>query len=128
MSKETKNTNEVQDASTPVQRVRNDWKALVEKLSYKAIVNNVPFLAFVALLCVLYIGANKRAVDTQRELNKLNDTLKELRWEYMDAKSQMMYAQMETEVIRNASKIDLKPMLMPAFKIKRDTTTITQTH
>jgi hypothetical protein len=46
---------------TPVQRVRNDWKTLVEKVSYKAIVNNVPFLAFVALLCVLYINNTQHA-------------------------------------------------------------------
>jgi len=126
MSKEKKDI-DVQESQTPVQRVRSDWKALLEKLSYKAIVSNVPFLAFVALLCVLYISANKRAVDTQRELNRLNDTLKELRWEYMDTKSQMMYAQMETEVIKNAAKINLKPMLMPAFKIEKDTVTDTQT-
>lgn len=126
MSKETKNI-EAEGKQTPAQRVRSERKALVEKLSYGAIVNNIPFLAFVALLCVLYISSNKRAVDTQRELNKLNDTLKELRWEYMDAKSQMMYAQMETEVIKNASKINLKPMLRPAFRIEKDTIANTQT-
>ncbi len=125
MSKEKKDI-DVQESQTPVQRVRSDWKSLLEKLSYKAIVNNVPFLAFVALLCVLYISANKRAVDTQRELNRLNDMLKELRWEYMDAKSQVMYVQMETEVIKNAAKIDLKPMLVPAFKIEKDTLTNNQ--
>src|SRR5690606_9370952 len=123
MNKETK---EIQENTTPVQRVGSDWKTLLDKLSYGAIVNNVPFLAFAALLCVLYISSNKRAVDTQRELNKLNDTLKELRWEYMDAKSQMMYAQMETEVIKNATKINLKPMLIPAFKINKDLKAINQ--
>jgi len=118
MSKEANNI-PVQEASTPAQRVRSDWKALLEKFSYTAIVSNVPYLAFVALLCVLYISSNKRAVETQRTLNKLNDTLKELRWEYMDAKSQMMRAQMETEVIKNADKLGLKPMLMPAFNIEK---------
>lgn len=118
MSKEANNI-KVQEVNTPAQRVRSDWKALLEKLSYTAIVSNVPYLAFVALLCVLYISSNKRAVDTQRALNKLNDTLKELRWEYMDAKSQMMRAQMETEVIKNADALGLKPMLTPAFTITK---------
>ena len=108
---------------TPIQRVKNDWKALVEKLSYRAIVSNVPYLAFVAVLCVLYISSNKRAVEVQRELNKQNKILKELRWEYMDVKSQMMFAQTETEVIKNAAKIGLKPMTLPAFTIKTDTST-----
>lgn len=118
MSKEANNIH-VQEAPTPAQRVRSDWKALLEKFSYAAIVSNIPYLAFVALLCVLYISSNKRAVETQRELNKQNETLKELRWEYMDAKSQMMRAQMEIEVIKNADKLGLKPMLTPAFKIEK---------
>ena len=112
----------IQAPDTPVQRVRSDWKALLDKVSYSAIVSNVPYLSFVVVLCVVYIGANKRAVDTQRELNRLNDTLKELRWEYMDAKSQMMNAQMEIEIIKNGADIGLKPMLTPAFRIGKDTT------
>ena len=76
MSKETKVVQEQE--GTPVQRVKSDWKALVEKVSYKAIVNNIPFLAFIALLCGLYINNSQRAVEMQRELNKHNKILKEL--------------------------------------------------
>ena len=102
---------------TPAQRVRSDWRSLVEKASYKAIVNNIPFLAFIALLCVLYISNSHRAIDMQRELNAQNKILKELRWKYMDAKSQLMFVKTETQVIKNAEKIGLKPSLMPAYKI-----------
>ena len=108
-----------QEALTPAQRVRNDWRSLVEKVSYKAIVNNIPFLAFIALLCVLYISNSHRAIDIQREINAQNKILKELRWKYMDTKSQLMYVKTETQVIRNAEKIGLKPSLLPAYKIKR---------
>ena len=109
---------------TPVQRVRNDWKTLVEKVSYKAIVNNVPFLAFVALLCVLYINNTQRAVEMQRELNNQNKTLKELRWKYMDIKTQLMYTRMETEVIKRSSAMGLKPMSLPAYTVAIDSTNI----
>ena len=105
---------------TPVQRVRNDWKTLVEKLSYKAIVNNVPFLAFVALLCVLYINNTQQAVEIQREANKQNKTLKELRWKYMDVKTQLMYARMETEVIKKSVALGLKPMSLPPYTISKN--------
>lgn len=109
---------------TPVQRVRSDWKTLVEKVSYKAIVNNVPFLAFVALLCVLYINNTQRAVEMQRELNKQNKTLKELRWKYMDIKTQLMYSRMETEVIKKSAVLGLKPMSLPAYTVAIDSTSI----
>jgi len=106
----------------PVQQVKNDWKVLLGKVSYKALVNNIPYLAFVALLCVLYISNNHRAIEMQRELNAQNKVLKELRWKYMDIKSQLMYTKMETQVIRNAANIGLKPLELPAYKLEADST------
>src|ERR1700752_83329 len=115
MSKEEKS---LPEGMTPAQKVRNDWQSLVEKVSYKAIVNNIPFLAFLALLSVLYISNSHRAIEMQRELNAQNKILKELRWKYMDVKSQLMYVKTETQVIKNAERIGLKPSLMPAYKIE----------
>jgi cell division protein FtsL len=102
------------------QKTSSDWKVLVDKLSYKGIVNNVPYLAFIVLLCVLYITSNQRTIETQRKLNARNEELKELRWKYMDVKSRLMNAGMEAEVIRNASVIGLKPMMLPAYRVTKD--------
>lgn len=116
-----KSNNEVEEMEgTPVQRVRADWNMLLEKLSQKAIVKNVPYLAFVVLLCVLYIGNTQSAIETQRELSKQNKVLKELRWEYMDAKSQLMYVQMESQVIKKASDVGLAPLQLPAYRVPTD--------
>ncbi|MBA3828009.1 MAG: hypothetical protein H0X33_03650 [Taibaiella sp.] len=109
-----------QAVMTPAQQVKSDWKALVDKISYKAIVNNIPFLAFIVLLCVLYITNNHRAIEMQREINAEKKTLKELRWKYMDIKSQLMYTKMETQVIRNAANIGLKPLVLPAYRVGTD--------
>ncbi len=117
MSSEEKQTQQP-ETLTPAQRVRSDWKSLVEKVSYKAIVNNIPFLAFVVLLCVLYISNSQRAIEMQRELNAKNKELKELRWKHMDVKSQLMYVKTETQVMKNAEQLGLRPSLMPAYKIK----------
>lgn len=104
----------------PVQHVRNDWKRVVDKLSYKAIVNNIPYLAFVSLILIVYINNSQRAIEIQGEINKQNKTLKELRWKYMDTKSRLMNAQMEAEVIRSASKQGLKPLTLPAYAVHLD--------
>jgi len=109
-----------QETLTPAQRVRNDWRSLVEKVSYKAIVNNIPYFAFLVLLCVLYISNSHRALEMQRQLNAQNKVLKELRWKYMDTKSQLMKEKTETQVIKNAEAIGLKPSLLPAYKVKAD--------
>ena len=117
MSTEEKNIPE--EMITPAQRVKNDWRSLVEKLSYKAIVNNIPYIGFVVLLCVIYISNSHRSIDMQRELNAQNKELKELRWKYMDANSQLMQAKTETQVMKNAESIGLKPSLMPAYKLSK---------
>jgi hypothetical protein len=109
--------NNQQEVLTPAQRVRNDWRVLVEKMSYKAIVNNIPFLAYIVLLCVLYISNSHRAIEMQREMNAQYKTRKELQWKYMDMKSQLLSVKTETQVIKNAEGIGLKPSLMPAYKI-----------
>lgn len=122
MSKETKDIQST-EANTQHEDVRSDWKALLKMFSYTKLVDSVPFLSFVAALCVGYIAYNKSAVETQRSLNLMNDTLKELHWEYMDAKSQMMSAQMEIEVMKKSAALGLKPMMVPAFSLVTDTTT-----
>jgi len=108
------------EQSEPVQTVRKDWQAGVDRLSYKGIVHNIPYLAFLVLLCVLYITNSQKNIETQRVLNRKSQELKELRWKYMDIKSQLMTAGMETEVIRNAAVIGLKPMMLPAYRISLD--------
>ena len=115
-----KDIREQEEQLTPAQNVSSDWKALVDKVSYRGIVNNVPYMAFLVLLCVLYITNNQRTIETQRVLNRKNDQLKELRWKYMDIKSQIMNAGMETQVIRNAGSQGLKPIMLPAYKIEID--------
>lgn len=115
-----KDIREQEEQLTPAQNVSSDWKALVDKVSYRGIVNNVPYMAFLVLLCVLYITNNQRTIETQRVLNRKNDQLKELRWKYMDIKSQIMNAGMETQVIRNAAAQGLKPIMLPAYKIEID--------
>ncbi len=107
-----------QEALTPAQRVRNDWRSLVEKVSYKAVVNNIPYLAFVVLLCVLYISNSHRAVEIQRELNAQKKILKELDWKYIDERSKLIKEKTETQIIKNAANTGLKPSLLPAYRIK----------
>jgi hypothetical protein len=113
--------NNIQETMTPAQRVRSDWQALVDKLSYKAIVQNMPFLIFLAVLCIIYISNSHRANEIQRELNVQNNNLREMRWKYLDSKSQLMYVKTETQVINNARHLGLQPSLLPAYKITVDT-------
>ena len=104
---------------TPVQRMRSDWRAVFSKFSYGALINNIPFIAFLALLGVLYISSNTAAVETQRAIEKQQAILKELRWKYMDAKTRLMASGVEAEVIRRSAAIGLKPLMLPAYTLPK---------
>ncbi len=112
-------TNIAPEMITPAQRVRNDWRTMVETLSYKAIVNNIPFIGFLVLLCVIYISNSHRAEQIQADMNKQNKIIKELRWKYTDEQSQLMHVKTETQVMKHAEAIGLKPSLMPAYKVTK---------
>ena len=114
------NEEQIPENLTPAERVKSDWKVLVEKLSYKTIVNNIPYLIFLSVFCVMYISNSHRAIEMQRELNTQNNSLNELRWKYLDTKSQLMYVKTETQVIKSAEKLGLKASLLPAYKITVD--------
>ncbi len=101
----------------PAQRIRADLRALRARLSYRGMLTNIPYLAFLSLLVVIYIANSHRAVEQQRELVKQQQILKELRWRYMDAKTRLMNAGMETEIIRNSAPLGLKPLRLPAYSI-----------
>lgn len=113
---------DIQEPAEGTTATQSDWRMLIGRISYKGIVRNIPFIAFVVFLCVLYIANNQNAIETQRQLNRKHEALKELRWKYMDIKSRLMNAGMETEIIRSAASLGLKPMTLPAYKIITDTT------
>ncbi len=111
------NTKQVREPLTPAQRIRADLRALRAKLSYTGLLTNIPYLAFVSLLVVIYIANSHRAVELQREIAHQQQVLKELRWRYMDAKTRLMNTGMETEVIRAGAPLGLKPLTLPAYSI-----------
>lgn len=105
--------------TTPAQRIRADWRTAFSRISYGAIVKNIPFYAFIALLGVVYISYNTTAVERQREIEKQQTILKELRWHHMDAQTRLMSVGVEAEVIRRAAGLGLKPLMLPAYTIPK---------
>ena len=99
------------------QRMRQDWRAFRKKISYKKMLGAIPYISFLALLAVIYIANNHHAVEVQRELNKRQKELKQLRWRDMDTKTRLMNAGMETKIIQSAQPLGLEPLTLPAYSI-----------
>ena len=106
---------------TPSHRPGRTWPAFLERFSYQVVVGNIPFLAFLALLSIVYIHNTQRAVAIQKEMNEQQAQLKELRWKYMDRKSQLLNLEMENKVVEKAQELGLKPLALPAYLLTSDT-------
>jgi hypothetical protein len=87
---------------------------------------HVPFVLFLAVLAITYIGYGYYADNKIREVNKISNQLKELRSEFIYTKSELMFASKQSEVAKAAEAIGLKEPIVPPFKIKTDSITLHQ--
>jgi hypothetical protein len=98
-----------------------DWKLIVNKVGQKGIVSNIPLLLYCAFLALVYITLNHHAENTIRDINKTARELKELRWRYVDEKTQIMALTKESQLEKTAITLGLKKTLVPPYKIEIET-------
>lgn len=89
---------------------------LVQKV-FEKISKNIQFLFFCFLLCMIYIWNSHMAQQLVRDINKKAKELKELRWDYLTIKSDLMYDSKLTEVLPRANSIGLEELDMPPYKL-----------
>ncbi|MCU0328749.1 MAG: FtsL-like putative cell division protein [Chitinophagales bacterium] len=79
---------------------------------------NMNFVAYLVLLCFLYISNRHLAVNLIREINVKSKELKELRWDYLTINSKLMYKSNFSQVVANAKSLDLEPLNTPPIIIE----------
>ena len=77
----------------------------------------LPFLIFLSVLCMLYIGNSHMAIKNIRNIDKLNKEVKELSWEYKSLKADLMFKSKLTEVARKVDTLGIKELTEPPKKI-----------
>lgn len=83
------------------------WKRL---LNYKAIVRQIPFFLFLAMLAVIYIYNGHLADKTSRAITKTTNELKELQFEYKDVKGDVLHQSKQSELIQAVEPLGLKEL------------------
>lgn len=96
----------------------NAWNRTVDKISYKGIVKNMPYLIFLTLLAIIYIANNNYAISLVRELDAKKKELKEVHWRYMDLQSKLMFQTSESQLKIKTATLGLKPLAEPAFEVR----------
>ena len=71
------------------------------------VLKNLPYILFIGLLAIVYIANAHYSEKKVRQIQELQDEVKELRWNYMSLKSDLMYNSKRSEVVKQAEAIDL---------------------
>src|SRR5699024_9558849 len=90
------------------------------RVNYSWIVHHIPFLLFLFVLAIIYIANGHYAVKNMREISKLETIVKELHWDYLDNKSELMYRSKMSEVSDKVAPYGLKVSNIPSLVIPED--------
>lgn len=79
-------------------------------LNYHAIVKQVPFFLFLALLAVIYIYNGHYADKMIRNINATDKQVKEMQYEYKTVKSEVMFRSQQSELAKAIVPLGLKEL------------------
>lgn len=105
--------------------LKNDGKRPIRSvmdgsiLTRDGVVDQLPYILFLTLIAVLYIGNRYHAEKIVRETNNIQKVLKELRAEAITSASKLMFISKQSEVARlvRANGLDLKEAVEPPQKL-----------
>ncbi|MCX6272914.1 MAG: FtsL-like putative cell division protein [Bacteroidetes bacterium] len=86
-------------------------------LTKENVLRSIPFLFFIAFLGILYIANTYYAEKTVRAIDHNKRELKELRYEHITIKSELMYLSKQSEVAKRLEGTGLKITVTPPNKI-----------
>jgi len=82
-----------------------------------------PFLLFLAFLASIYIANNYLAENKVRKANKMRENLKEMRYEYITGKSELMEVSKQSKISSRLMDIGIRENTEPIKSIKIKTET-----
>ena len=77
-----------------------------------------PFLLFLAFLASIYIANNYLAENKIRKANEMREDLKEMRYEYITGKSELMEASKQSKISKSLIEIGIKENTEPVKSLK----------
>ncbi|MCF8331830.1 MAG: hypothetical protein K9H84_05205 [Bacteroidales bacterium] len=78
---------------------------------------SLPYILLLSLLALLYIGNNYYAQQKIREMNRIEEEMKELRFEYRSINSNLMYESKQSEIARKLKGTGIHETKEPPMKI-----------
>lgn len=88
------------------------------RLSTYLVTKNLPFVAFLMFLALLYISNRHLAERTVRRIDRLGKEVKELSWDYKSLSAELMKLTTQTEIAKRADTLGLKERTEPPIKLE----------
>ena len=124
MEEEQKNTTQEpqKEEIRPVRKPRKMTKGIHDViggdvLSNHAVLRNLPFLIFLAILAMFYISNTYYSEKTFKNIEKIKNELKELRYQSITAKAKMLDVGKQTEIAKKVERMGIKGTTTPPYKI-----------
>lgn len=89
-------------------------------LTRKKFVRAIPFILFLMFLGILYITNIFQVEKTKRQLDDLEEELRELRYEYISSRSKLMFESKPSAVSDKLAETGIKESLTPPIKVQID--------
>lgn len=106
----------MQEQQNPKERnTRLNWK---KWLNYQSLVKQLPFFLFLALLAVLYIYNGHLADKTMRNINRTSREVKEMEYEYISLKGEVIFRSKESEMLKAVEPMNLKELVSSPVVLK----------
>jgi hypothetical protein len=115
LREEEKHMNEEAGVESLPQEPKREWRL---RINYQLITQNLPFLLFLAVIALVYIANSHLAEKKVRRINKLSKEIKELKWEYLSVKSELMFRSKLSEVSKAVEPLGLKELNAPPQRIE----------
>ena len=86
---------------------RSQNKKLSNFFAGGIVLKNLPFIYFSGFLALFYIANAHAAEKKVRQIHKLRDEVKELRWQYMSFKSEFLFSSSPSQLANDVKSLDL---------------------
>lgn len=90
---------------------------LNDLLNYPKVISQVTFVLFMVSIFIFHIYNSHKAVRLVRERELLKKEIKELKWEHISIKSDMLQKSMLSDIEIHADSLGLKSLQTPPYKI-----------
>jgi hypothetical protein len=80
-------------------------------------VQYIPYILYVAVVLIFYIGNTHYAERTVRQIDKVKTEVEDLRADYTTLKAELMFASKQSEVAKKAASLGIEESSQPPYKI-----------